>query len=1039
MAKNGVKAPVGDVYEVAKRVDYGTKGTKVEVLTNHIRLSLGEDNPEKEEKSEKDDAWWKTATVYTYHIEFLGKSTARPRGRPGASPGKGPPAAPPLSKPKRYELLEALYEEDETLGKYRSHIAFDGQDVLYSRVPLEEFTLFDGCWKVGKKQKAVTGKSTRNATEPSAADQLVSQITLQAASKVSLKDIYKATLSDDTEEQENKMSAPEKTALLYLMGAKFLDSKDPIFQMQGNKFFIFNAKTRAVPFQVGGYLMFGFTISLVFSKGAVMLNTINVSLPFYKHTKYLPGDPMFKENEKTTYTLMDWLIECYKRINSAKSGLKKSREPTGKDLNDLLSQNQEVKNLLKGLKVYRYYINYSVNPDGSSKPARKMQAKGIFDIARETPNSLKFRTLPSALTKKGVPVLGEKEITITTTEYFSKKYNIKLKYPDVKMVSLGGKNTVPLECLTIVPGQKLKGQIYDEKAVIDFTALRPDEKFNLIQNLALPSVTKALNGEGMKKSKQTNPKFEFLRVPSRIIDAPTVRYKSTNITYVDAPFGAKGEGSTSNEQTKGNWNLAKHQFISASADSYKLRAIFINDSNESPPQSILSQLTTSVEQFARDAASVGVNFDVSGRPLLINNFNAPIKKRVDSNPRGRGSGRGLSGRGGRGRDRSSFVYEITPGEERLTALLEKVPPRTYVVFILARKNDAALYNRLKEIADLRYGVLNSCLVWDSFKINSPQYNTNAVMKMNLKLQGTNHSLASNDLELLTDKATGLPFLVIAADVTHYPEKNQRSIAAMVGSYEKTFSKFLGDYLLQDKPGEEIISRIGELVAARLEIYREHNGGKLPPRILFYRDGVSETQMSQVVKIEVKGIKIALRKFGAAVNGGKFYDPPVTCVVVAKRNLVRFKPLHENAPNAAGEQVAVQSMGNVMPGTVVDREITSPAHFDFFLQSQQVLAGTGVPCHYWCVYNENHFNSDDLQAISHALCYMFGRSSTSVKVVAPVYYADLLCTRASQFFKANFAMATADFEKHKKNKDDVMAASKLLPPIHKNVKGLMYYI
>ncbi|QLL32434.1 hypothetical protein HG536_0C06030 [Torulaspora globosa] len=1024
----------GEVYEVEKRLDYGTKGTQVEVLSNQIHLSHGDDVPDKKDE-ESDGAWWKTATIYIYHIEFVGKASGR------APPsGNAPPPA-PLSKPKRYELLEELYEEDETLRKYKDRIAFDGQDTLYSRVPLEEFTLFDGCWKVGKKKKAAPGAPAKKE-EASPAEGLVTQITLQFASKVSLKDIYKATMSEDTEEQESKMSAPEKTALLYLMGAKFLASKDPIFQMQGNKFFIFNNKTKAIPFQVGGYLMFGFTVSLVFSKGTVLLNVINVSLPFYKHTKYLPGDPKFKENDKTRYTLMDWLIECYAKVNSKSSGAKSKQAPTGKDLNNFLSQNMEVKNLMKGLKVYRYYINYSVDANGTPKPPRKMQAKGIFDLARETADSLKFKALPSSLTKDEKPVPGEQEITVTTTSYFAKKYGIKLQYPDVRMVSLGGKNIVPLECLTIVPGQKLKGQIYEEKTMIDFTALRPDDKFNLISNLALPSVARALNSEGNGKSKKSATRYEFLKVPSRIIDAPTVKYKDTNVVYKDAPFGTQAaQGKGPNEETKGKWNLMKHQFISASADPYKLRAIFINDSSRAPPQSILGKLTKSVEQFAKDAGSVGVNFDVSGHPLLINDFNAPVKRRVDSpdgsRGRGRGNGRGRGrGRGGAGRNGSSFVYEITPGEKKLVELLKSIPPKVYVLFVLARGNDAGIYNRLKEIADLRFGVLNSCVVWDSFSKNSPQYNTNAVMKMNLKLQGTNHSLDAKDMELLTDKATGLPFLVIAADVTHYPEKDQNSIAAMVGSYEKTFSKFPGDYMLQDEPGEEIISRIGELVASRLDLYREKNNGKLPPRVLFYRDGVSETQLSQVVKIEVKGLKQALRKYNGS---GKKYDPPVTCVVVAKRNMVRFKPLHKNAKNAAGEEVAVQSMGNVMPGTVVDREITSPAHFDFFLQSQQVLAGTGVPCHYWCVYNENHFDSDYLQAVSHALCYIFGRSSTSVKVVAPVYYADLLCTRASQFFKANFAMVNAEFQKQKKNKEDVITAYKLLPPIGKNVKSLMYYI
>ena len=282
-------------------------------------------------------------------------------------------------------------------------------------------------------------------------------------------------------------------------------------------------------------------------------------------------------------------------------------------------------------------------------------------------------------------------------------------------------------------------------------------------------------------------------------------------------------------------------------------------------------------------------------------------------------------------------------------------------------------------------------------------------------------------------------MVLGADVTHYPEKEQNSIAALVGSFDDKFAQYPGNYILQDGPGEETISRIGSMVYDRLRIYHAHNNGKLPPKILFYRDGTSESQFQDIVKVEVKGIKEALRKAGSQLLNGAKYDPPVTAISVVKRNQVRFMPLYENAINEKGETVAVQSMGNVMPGTVVDRGITSSAHFDFFLQSQQALKGTGVPCHYWCIYDENQFNSDFLQQVTHGLCYMFGRSSTSIKVASPVYYADILCERAAAFFKANFNMVKFEHDKNKKNKNDPIPPAELLPPVNDKVKDIMYYI
>lgn len=213
------------------------------------------------------------------------------------------------------------------------------------------------------------------------------------------------------------------------------------------------------------------------------------------------------------------------------------------------------------------------------------------------------------------------------------------------------------------------------------------------------------------------------------------------------------KGKVPSEETKGNWKLANHQFIHTSKDIYNLRPIFINDSSREPPATVLERLTASMKKFAKDAATVGVNFDTSGRPILINEFSAPVRRRVESdNGRGRGRGRGAPrgrgrGRGSFGGGRPSFVYEITPGEQQLVQLLENIPEKVYILLVLNRGNDSAIYNRLKEIVDRRFGVLNSCVVWEFFSKNSAQYNTNAVMKMNLKLQGTNHSLRDKDSEL----------------------------------------------------------------------------------------------------------------------------------------------------------------------------------------------------------------------------------------------------------------------------------------------------
>ncbi|KAG9029602.1 hypothetical protein FS837_003510, partial [Tulasnella sp. UAMH 9824] len=108
----------------------------------------------------------------------------------------------------------------------------------------------------------------------------------------------------------------------------------------------------------------------------------------------------------------------------------------------------------------------------------------------------------------------------------------------------------------------------------------------------------------------------------------------------------------------------------------------------------------------------------------------------------------------------------------------------------------------------------------------------------------------------------------------------------------------------------------------------------------------------------------------------------------KRHHIRFFP----APGGGSDK-----SGNVPAGLVVDREITSPVEYDFYLQSHGGLLGTSRSAHYNVLVDENNFMPDDLQRISFSLCHVYARSTRSVSIVPPVYYADTVCERAKHHY------------------------------------------
>ncbi|VEL13804.1 unnamed protein product [Protopolystoma xenopodis] len=90
---------------------------------------------------------------------------------------------------------------------------------------------------------------------------------------------------------------------------------------------------------------------------------------------------------------------------------------------------------------------------------------------------------------------------------------------------------------------------------------------------------------------------------------------------------------------------------------------------------------------------------------------------------------------------------------------------------------------------------------------------------------------------------------------------------------------------------------------------------MPTRIFFYRDGVSEGQFSTVLLSELRAIQKACKSLRPD------FEPAITYVVVQKRHHIRFRP-----PDPG--------MKNVEPGTVVDKGITHPRDFDFYLCSHE---------------------------------------------------------------------------------------------------------
>jgi len=342
-----------------------------------------------------------------------------------------------------------------------------------------------------------------------------------------------------------------------------------------------------------------------------------------------------------------------------------------------------------------------------------------------------------------------------------------------------------------------------------------------------------------------------------------------------------------------------------------------------------------------------------------------------------------------------------------------------------------IYTAVKHFGDIVAGVATQCLKSSKCYRAKPQYYANVCLKINVKLGGINTIPDPRSVQFLSDQAN--PTIVLGADVIHpAPGSTGRpSFTALVGNVDSDTSKYIATTKVQTSR-QEMIEDLEEMAGHVIGKYigyrrvKEKKANPLPRRIIFYRDGVSEGQFKTVLETEVPQLKSACQKLN--INP----LPKITMVVVGKRHHVRFFPMSQDKGDRSG---------NCPAGTVIDRDVTHPLEFDFYLQSHGGLLGTSRPAHYNVLLDENNFQPDGLQQLSFALCHVYARSTRSVSIPAPVYYADIVCARAKNHYDPKASLEFSDSISQVSGPqplNTLEAFQKQFKPLHANTQLTMYF-
>ncbi|KAK0416178.1 hypothetical protein QR680_012330 [Steinernema hermaphroditum] len=319
-------------------------------------------------------------------------------------------------------------------------------------------------------------------------------------------------------------------------------------------------------------------------------------------------------------------------------------------------------------------------------------------------------------------------------------------------------------------------------------------------------------------------------------------------------------------------------------------------------------------------------------------------------------------------------------------------PCDLIIVVMQSKN-SDLYMTVKECGDLKHGIMSQCLLMKNVQRPSPATCSNIILKINAKLGGINSRVVPDQVtrKYLID----VPTLVVGVDVTHPTQSEERqnipSVAAIVANVDCYPQMYGAHVKVQRKCRESVVYLVDAIRERLLCFYR--NTKKKPARIIVYRDGVSEGQFGEVLREELQGIRAACTMLSPD------YRPPITYIVVQKRHHARM--FCKNVRDSVGKAK------NIPPGTIVDTGIVTPEGFDFYLCSHFGIQGTSRPTRYHVLWDDSSFNADDLQQITFSICHTYARCARSVSIPSPIYYADLVATRARCHIKRKLGVQDTD--------------------------------
>ena len=432
---------------------------------------------------------------------------------------------------------------------------------------------------------------------------------------------------------------------------------------------------------------------------------------------------------------------------------------------------------------------------------------------------------------------------VSVFDYFKRKYNSTLQYPDLPCLKLGqnASSCIPLELCSIMKGQRKQSK-----------KLTPQQLQTMIKHTALPAPERReLINDLIRKAKFNDDEFlrdfgitvgqDMSRIEGRVLEPPAIQYA----------------GEKKEMPCNGKWNMQHISYKTVDLNEWAIVSYenqrFLNDAG--------------LERFVASLVQAG-----KAKGLSIHA--SPCYRR----------------------------YLRAPGEIEsiFQDLSHRYPDLQLLIVILPEKPDRGIrsldvyYQAVKYYGDIIHGTRTQVIKSNTAtrKASDKQTMANICLKINAKLGGTTFVLdKASRSEILRS-----PVIIFGADVSHPSpgDTTSPSIAAVVASMDSHPNRYSAEVRVQEHR-KEIIVELKDIVKILLKKFKDATG-KPPGKIIFYRDGVSEGQFTTVLIEELRAIQLACLELHEK------FKPAITFIVVKKRHHTRFFPEDRRDQSGRGKNI-----------------------------------------------------------------------------------------------------------------------------------------